>query len=172
VVLARPWSEALALLAGVCAWPALASAGAPPDSAALPAMQAKCDAAPQVRVTTTRAVFVAHRLTLDAGGLMIPLPKEPPALITIDHGGMTPQRYAWSEIERLQSQRSRTLKYTLAGALTGAALGATSVAVNGPDMFEKGDNGGVAFAWLLTLGFAGIGMLIGMVNPALQPIYP
>jgi hypothetical protein len=172
VVLARPWSETLALIAGVCAWPAFASAGAPPDSTALPAMQAACDAAPQVRVTTRHSVFVAHRLTLDAGGLLIPTPKAPPALITIDHGGLKPQRYDWSEIESLKSEHSRTLKSTATGLVVGAVLGAMMVSINGPDAFEEGDNGMYAYAAVVTLGFGAAGMLIGMLNPERHTLYP
>ena len=151
---------------------ASAQAGAPPDSSARQSLQTACDAAPQVRVTTSKSMFLTHSPRVSADGFTIPAPTAPQALITIGDAGPHAKLVPWSEIDRLESVHSRTLKYTAAGFVTGAVLGGMMVGINGPDAFEEGDNGMVAYAGVVTLGFTAAGMLLGMLNPEMKTLYP
>jgi hypothetical protein len=149
-----------------------AFAAPPPDSARCVVLQSACDAAKQLRVTTTREFLTSSRLQARPDGLTLFPPPGRSAVIVIGDPGPKPRRIAWSEIERVESERGRGGRYAAIGLLVGAAMGTALVATRGPDAFEKGDNGMVAFATGLAISTGIAGLLIGMSNPERHTLYP
>ena len=152
--------------------PGIAAAVAPPDSIGLAALQSACDSAWRVRVITGRGVYQMQSPALDAGGITIPPPRGRAALITIGDVRGPGRRLSWAEIERVQGEQPKALRGAALGFVVGAALGAGMVATVGPDLTDTQDHLVVTLAVLLTLGFTGLGLLMGAGNPAVHPLYP
>jgi hypothetical protein len=173
-LLAGPIQRTLAVLLGLTAVgiPWAHAAAAPPDSAACVTLQARCDAAKLVRVTTARASLLTRGPRVEPEGLELLPPAGRPAVIVVGDPRPKPRLLPWAEIQRVDSERSRGARYAAYGLVFGATAGAGYVARNGPDLFEKGDNGAVGLAMIVALGACAAGMLIGMTHPEVHTLYP
>jgi len=183
MVLSRPstpFAGALRLGAAVTALAALAVllpgaalAVAPPESGQLEVLGARCDSAGFVRVVTHRSTRLVQQVTLEADAVVLKGPRGRVALIEI---GVPPEkrdtRIPWSDVESVSLGRSRTLQGMITGMLVGAAIGGGIVALNGPDLAERGDNAVLAFGVLVGLGCTALGTMLGAGNPQWTSLYP
>jgi hypothetical protein len=150
----------------------LVAAAPAPEPEALPRVQAACDSARWLRVTTERGVFQASKLALESDAVLIPPPPGRVALVTVGDPREPARRIPWAGVQSIQSERSHTVRDALVAGAVGLALGTLLVQSTGPDRFTSSDNVNVALAAAMTVSFAGVGMLYGMTHPDLHPIYP
>ncbi len=148
-----------------------AQAVAPPDSARMQALRATLASGALIGIVTTRTEVLRRRLTLDDAGIAIPATEGRAALIV---AGTPPpeRRIAWEKIDRIERVKPRGLIGTAIGAAIGGGLGALWLGTHGPDLFESGDRGGIAFAVLLTAMSGTTGMILGLANPQRHTLYP
>lgn len=173
-VTARVWSRrGVAAIVIVCAGVVSVPAAAvqPPDPATLPLIQERCEAAPQVRVTTRRGVHVLHRPIVDLTGITA-RPQGRPALIVAADAPLETKRFGWEDIERVDEQRSSGLRPAVIGFVAGLALGTGIFLLSGADFAESGDRG---TAWLgigIVMAGTGAGIMVGALRPNVSPIHP
>lgn len=148
------------------------AAVAPPDSARLLGLRAACDSVQQVRITTERSIFIARRPDATAEGILLPKSGGRPALVVTGNPSEPPHLLKWSEIDRVDAERSRILRGTLIGAGVGLAVTGLVVAQRGPDLEEEGDHGVVGLGLVFTAILTGLGFALGASNPALTQLYP
>ncbi len=170
-------ATALALVAALALAlrePVAAAAAAVPDDAALATLRAATRGTPLLRVTTTRAEFMANRARFDSSGVYLPRVDRHAALITVSapRPEDAERRIAWPDVERIEAGHSRIGVGLLSGLALGGALGAVTIANNWHDVQAGGDGGlAVYVAGLLVIGGGTAGLLIGAANPQMRTIY-
>lgn len=155
--------------------PVVAAAAAAPDDAALATMREATRGTSLLRVTTTRAEFLAGRARFDSAGVHLARLDRHAALVTVSvpRPEDAERRIAWSDVERIEAGHSRLGIGLGVGLAVGAALGAVTVANHWHDVRAGGDGGlAVYFAGLLVIGGGTAGLLLGGANPSLHTIYP
>lgn len=141
-----------------------------PDSTLLVSLQQRIDVADASRLVTHKAMFDLSRPRLGPDGVRLRT-EHHSALVSLDDTGEKGRLIPWSDVEQLRVCRYHIGRSSVIGFLAGAALGGLALS-HGPDLFEKGDNGAVAWAAVLTVGGTGAGLLTGYMFPESRSIYP
>jgi hypothetical protein len=170
-VVLRPAVLLAGALAHLVSWAELAVAAPAPDSAAMTRIQSACDAAKRVRITTEHGIQEATRPAVDAGGVILRAAGRP-ALLTVGEVRDPDRRIPWSDVVKLESERTRAAQGALLFGTLVLIPTAVSIATHGPDAFEAGDNVGIWFSAAAVLAGVGLGALIGATQPTLHRIYP
>jgi hypothetical protein len=166
------FAAALVPLLALAASAAPSLAVAPPDSMHLVRLQAACDSAWRVRVTGSQAVYELTRPQVGERGIQLHHEDRPPALVTFGEPAPSGRWLAWSDIERIETQRSAAGRGALIGFTLGAVVGGLTVAASGPDLAEEGDNVVLFAATVFTLACGTVGLLLGLANGVNTPLYP
>ncbi len=162
-------------VAAALAEPATAMAGAVPDASVLASLRASTANANLVRVTTSRAEWLAHGARFDSSAVYLPLLDDRAALVTpsAPRPEDAERKIAWPDVERIDAGRSRLGLGLGAGLATGAVLGGLLVASHWRDVQAGGDGGlAIVFAGMLVLGGGAGGLLLGAANPSMRTVYP
>ncbi len=173
MVLTRPSRSAAASVAALLLTSLLtpiAHAMDVPSPGMLTSLRAASDSSDLIRVTTSRSRYELRRPTFDSLGVHHAIGLYRPALIVVGTIPTEDRLVPWAQITKVEGGRTRVVHSVLTGTVVGAALGGGLVALNGPDIAERGDGAvaavGLGIGVLCVLG----GLLHGISSPHYEVI--
>ncbi|HTK31337.1 MAG TPA: hypothetical protein VL332_05190 [Candidatus Saccharimonadaceae bacterium] len=169
---ARMRTVVLGAMAVVLSWAGPAHAVAPPDSAQLGTLRSAIASGALIGISTSRYELLRRGVTVDESFVTVRTQGRAALVLSGAPESGIERRIPWADIEHVNEVHPRGGRGLLIGILVGGALGGALVAINGPDMFESGDGGAVAYAILLTSASATAGLVSGLANPSRHSLYP
>ena len=165
-----PWAAVLAM-AMLSTLPRDAFSATVPDSVTLARLRTAAMERNRFRIVTDNGQFQMTSLRMDAEGVVVLAPEARPAVIVTSetNPGVT-KRAPWSEIERIEGMRSRSLKGAMLGGLIGGIAGL------GAKQFLEGHLHDASAAAILAIPIGALlGGVVGAVNGSTtgwRPLYP